>query len=167
MEDMSIRNFSWVIPGRLAGCAIPGGGVPGIAVLLDEDLAALSSRGIRRLVSLTDMPRDFESTCLSNGLEWVSYPIPNKGLPESLKAARRLVGDIVSAIRSDIPVCVHCYAGVGRAGLVLSSVVGVYYNLSAEEAIARVREVRKAFDSVEQEQFVKEILDAGPQRPGR
>ncbi len=158
---MSIRNFSWVIRGKLAGCAIPGGGVPGMSVSLNEDLAGLFSKGIRRLVSLTGMPGDFGAVCLSNGLEWVSYPIPDQGLPENPNAANRLVTDIVEAIRTDTPVCVHCYAGVGRAGLVLSSVVGVYYNLPAKEAIARVRAVRRAFDSVEQEQFVKEILDAG------
>jgi protein-tyrosine phosphatase len=153
-----VRNFSWVIPDRLAGAAVPGeGGSWGLEYLL-ADLRELVGKGIRRLVSLTDQARHFGPACRRVGLKWTYFPIRDFDVP------RRDAGfdDLVEGVRAEAAagraVCVHCYAGIGRTGLVLACVLGRYCSIDGQEAIRRLRDLRPALETGEQERFVRRYL---------
>jgi protein-tyrosine phosphatase len=160
-----IDNFSWVIRDKLAGSAIPdeayGGRTAlfGAGGLLATDLADLYGRGIRCLVSLTDRAADLGSHCRTAGLEWHYYPITDFGIPDSMESFDNLITAIIDSMNRDRPVCVHCFAGIGRTGLVLCCTVGRYLQLPAAQAIATVRDVRSALETREQESFVRRYLD--------
>jgi protein-tyrosine phosphatase len=160
-----IDNFSWVIAGKLAGSAIPDEAYSGRAALsgsggrLPTDLADLHARGIRCLVSLTDRAEDLGSHCRAVGLEWHYYPIPDFGIPDSIKSFDDLITTIIDSMNKNGPVCVHCFAGVGRTGLVLCCTVGRYLQLPAVRAIPAVRKIRSALETREQESFVQRYLD--------
>ena len=149
-----IRNFSWVIPRRLAGAALPGEGAPWSGEYLLSDLMELRAEGIRHLVSLTDYAREFAPYCRKAGLRWTYFPIRDFHVPENLARFAELVETLYGEIVAGQAVCVHCFAGIGRTGLVLACIVGMYYNIGGEAAIRRVRAVRPSLETVEQELFV-------------
>jgi hypothetical protein len=85
-------NFSWVLPGRLAGLSLPGLGEArdlrrgGLAA----ELAELRSLGLDCLVSLTDQAAGFGPACAAAGLSWEYFPIPEFDVPEDAPAFHRL-----------------------------------------------------------------------------
>jgi len=160
-----IDNFSWVIREKLAGSAIPDEAYGGRSALFGADgtvatdLADLYGRGIRCLVSLTERAADLGPHCRAAGLNWHYYPITDFGIPESVASFDNLITTIIDSMDRNRPVCVHCFAGVGRTGLVLCCTVGRYLRLPAAQAIAAVRGVRSALETREQEGFVHRYLD--------
>jgi hypothetical protein len=115
-----IDNFSWVIRDKLAGCAIPAEAYGGSSTILGSGRASgtgvvdLYERGIRALVSLTDRARDLEPYCRAAGLDWYYYPIADFGIPHSVESFDNLINTIIDSMNRNRPVCVHCFAGIGR-----------------------------------------------------
>ncbi len=157
---MALHNFSWVIPNRLAGSALPGGmiGVPDDYIL--SDLAELHEHGVRCLVSLQRMPVQFGELCDRAGLEWVHYPIEDFSVPRDRGGFDSLIDRLIDRMAQQTPVCVHCRAGVGRTGMVLASLVGAFLDIDGDRAIRAVRKTRSALDTPEQVAFVHEFCTA-------
>jgi hypothetical protein len=153
-------NFSWIIRDKLAGAALPGGSEYGLDRALEQDLADLHSQGIRCLVSLTDSASNLGPPCRSTGLIWHFYPITEFGIPGSIESLDTLITAIIGHMDRRQPVCVHCYAGIGRTGLVLCCTVGKYFHLSPSKAISTVRSVRSALETRDQERFVHRFLES-------
>jgi hypothetical protein len=156
---MALQNFSWVIPDRLAGSAMPGKSVHPVDAHVYTDLQELFTIGIRCLLSLRDMPEFFGGLCERAGIRWISYPIPDFGVPSDIKAFEQMVRNAVAVLKKDIPLCVHCYAGIGRTGIVLACIVGIYFSIDGEAAIEKVRNDRLALETDEQIVFVNTFLD--------
>lgn len=133
LTDPPVRNFSWVIPGELAGSAFPLG---------DEALAWLVSQEIREVISLSE---ELPPGLASSELESLHLPILDFTAP-SLALIDRAVDFIERRNANGRPVLVHCRAGYGRTGTILACYL-VATGLDAEGAIRRIRQLRP--DSVE------------------
>jgi atypical dual specificity phosphatase len=164
-------NFSWVIPGRLAGLSQPGLGEArdwrrearnlrrgGLA----SQLAELRALGVDCLVSLTDSAAAFGPPCAAAGLSWEYFPIPEFDIPEDSAAFHSLVERLLARLARGQALAVHCYAGVGRTGLLLACLLGRLERLPGEEAIRRLRLLRPALETPEQEEFVRRYLREHP-----
>lgn len=152
---MGLANFSWVIPGKLAGSAMPGAETDSIA----EDIEYLARYGIRLLVSLETPVEDITDMCHDAGIDWHLFPIPDFGIPPDDKLFSELVATCTKAMDDGQPVCVHCRAGIGRTGLMLSCIVGSHLHLPADKAIAAVRRSRDAVETGKQKQFISTFLN--------
>lgn len=155
---MAIHNFSWVIQNKLAGSALPGRDAFGITDLILSDMKELYNSGIRCLISLTDMACDFSDICENAGLKWVYYPIPDFGVPDDMESYKKIIDIAIEYINNDMPVCVHCYAGIGRTGIVLSSIVSSYHSVNTEDAIQFIRKNRTAIETGSQIRFVDDFV---------
>ncbi|MBD3239067.1 MAG: hypothetical protein GF331_00670 [Chitinivibrionales bacterium] len=165
--QMSLHNFSWVIPQKLAGSALPGGmiGVPDDYIL--SDLGELREHGVHCVVSLQRMPQDFGRLCKQSRLEWIHFPIEDFSTPNDRASFDELVDELIAHMESNRPVCVHCRAGVGRTGMVLACVVGAYLGIDGDRATRAVRKTRPALDTPEQVAFVHEFCAARMQASAR
>ena len=152
---MGVSNFSWVIPGKLAGCALPYFGHGG------SDAAWLAEQGVGMLVSFVKPDGDPKGECSRNGIEWVYYPIIDYGVPSDEGAFRKLIDGALAAVNEGRGVCFHCYAGIGRTGMALACALGKLLLLDAEQAIATVRKTRASIESESQEKFTRRFLDGG------
>jgi atypical dual specificity phosphatase len=124
------QGFSWIEKPLLAALARPSS---------PEDLHWLRAQGIQVLVSLTeDRPRR-DWTEEANLLVF-HEPLEDME-PPSQEQLDRSVSAITRALDKNMPVAVHCGAGLGRTGVVLAGYF-VTRGMSAANAIARVRRLR-------------------------
>jgi atypical dual specificity phosphatase len=150
---LSVENFSWVIPQKIAGCAVPD------FADWDDNAAWLAERGVNVLISLVMPYGPADKMCAQAGIEWVHYPIEDFKTPTNMHTFTSLIDQIVEYMKNDRGVCVHCHAGIGRTGLVLSCAVGKYLSLSSEMAKSTVRQMRVAIETAAQEEFIRKFLD--------
>jgi protein-tyrosine phosphatase len=157
------------LPGRLGLTFLPGKRgasvrYPGRVYQRDtaEDLAALRTTGVRRLVLLVEdeeLARWGDPQIIelgrAAGVDVRRHPLVDGAAPGSQVAMVDILADVDEG-RAFGDVAVACMGGVGRSGTVAACAL-VRAGRSAREAIERVRQVRHptAVETDAQQQFVR------------
>jgi len=155
--------------GRLAIMPRPRGGD-----WLEEEISSWQHMGIGRIVSaLTveetaelDLKRERE-ICEKFGIDFIAFPIADRGLPPSRNAALDLIRRLEQRLAQGEKVAIHCRQGVGRAALLAACVLtasGVNPALAWERiAVARGCTVPDTSAQKEWvEQFTHDLLTSLP-----
>ena len=140
----SPSNFSWLIPGEVAGSGFPGS---------HGAIDWLKRQGVDVIVSLTTEEID-SVYAEKRGMRVHRLPLVNmEGAdPEALDRAVDLMKS-----KPGGTVLVHCLAGSGRTGMVLSAYLIREKGRIAEEAIGEVRRLRPgSLDRRVQQRAVRE-----------
>jgi protein-tyrosine phosphatase len=144
-------------PGKLALAARPRGGD-----WLQDEISNWKRAGIGSVVSLLtpeeekDLDlRDESRESSAHGLEFISFPIPDRQVPRSeakLAAALDKISDVLSAGKN---VVVHCRQGVGRSGLVAACLL-VKNGMSPGAAVEKVSAARGVAipETIEQREWI-------------
>jgi hypothetical protein len=105
--------------GRLAVAARPRGGD-----WLEDEASGWRRAGIDVIVSLLEADEaaqldlvDEAKAAGANGIRFMSFPIPDRGVPASAAAAVSLIAAISDALEKGDNVAVDCRQGVGRSGV--------------------------------------------------
>jgi atypical dual specificity phosphatase len=134
-------NFSWVVEGKLAGCGLP---------VTHDEFEWLVENGIKSIVTVREVPLPSKWFDGSD-VDYMHLEVEDFGAP-SLEDLDKAVGFIDDEIGKDRPVMVHCAAGKGRTGAVLAAYLVKNQNLTASQAIEKVRSMRPgSIQSVAQE----------------
>jgi protein-tyrosine phosphatase len=81
--------------------------------------------------------------CQKKGIEFISFPIPDGGVPASPKAALELARSLKARLEAGKTVAIHCRAGVGRCPT-LAACVLLLAGIDVDEAFDRIQAVRGA-----------------------
>lgn len=122
-------NFSWLINNKLAGSGMPTS---------FEEIIWIQKQGVKSIVTMTE---DGLPASWLDGVKYLHVPTEDFAAPD-IDRIDSAVEFIHQRIRSKEPVMVHCAAGIGRTGTILASYLIKYENMTAKEAIEKVREQR-------------------------
>ncbi len=130
-------------PGRLAVSARPRGGD-----WLKDDIASWKRAGINTVLSLltSDEERDLDlrdeaGEVRAQGMEFTSFPIPDRQTPRSEAKVAEVLEGITRALSTGKNVLVHCRQGIGRSGLVATCLL-VKKGMSPGAAVKSVSAAR-------------------------
>ena len=135
---------------------------------IEDEFQGIARFGINKIVSLLEPLEEYEvglreeaSLSKKNGIEFVSFPIEDRGLPTSLTDFSKFISVLNTDIANGISTAVHCRAGIGRAGIVVASVL-VCNGMRVEAAFELVSEKRGGSvpDTEEQKKWVLTNQDA-------
>ena len=138
-----LSEFYWIeAPGvpRLATMARPRAGD-----WLEDEVAHWARSGVGMVVSLLapdeidDLQLGMEAAlCRRSGIEYRSFPIPDRGVPDDAGAARCFAAEIADTGKT---IAIHCRAGIGRASI-MAALVLIWRGMGAEAALHAIEKVR-------------------------
>ena len=135
-------NFSWIIEEKLAGSAIPTS---------KEEIDWIKQEGVRSIVTIREEPLEDEWI---KDVNYLHVHSNDMGIPEFSDLVNS-VDFINQRITNDEPVMVHCLAGLGRTGTILACYLIKYEDMTADDAIEKVRRERHgSIQSFSQEEII-------------
>ena len=109
---------------------------PVLGEWIKDEFAGIAAFGIKRVVSLLEADEateiglgDERALCEENGMEFLSYPIIDRGLPSSLADFSQFTLKLYETISGGQATVLHCRAGIGRTGIMAAGVLLIGYVL--------------------------------------
>lgn len=100
---------------------------------LADEIAGYQRLGVQTIVSLLESNEareldlvDEASFCRAANLQFLSFPIADRGVPSNCVEFAKFVESIALRLRSGHSVAIHCRAGIGRSGLLAACVLGTF-----------------------------------------
>ena len=113
---------------------------------LDDEVAYWKHSGVDIVVSLLepDEIRDLGlerevALCEENGIRYLSFPIPDRGIPETAETAMLFAADIAS---QGAAIAIHCRAGIGRSSIMAAAVL-VSIGVAPDAALMTIQAARR------------------------
>ncbi len=144
-RQVILPNFSWLVEYKLAALSYPES---------EDAFTLLWKMGIRALINLTEEPLP-EEILKEVGILTEHIPVVDFTAP-TLKQVEQALAMIHFYLGRNMPVAVHCIAGLGRTGTILACYL-VGEGKSADEAIAVIRRWRHgSVETLDQEAVIHE-----------
>lgn len=138
---------------------------------LQDEMARLKKNGFDTILSLLEQNESSELGLVqekaiveANGMQWLSFPIPDRGVSTSLWRAVELLQRLDQSLSNGTNVAIHCRQGVGRSAMIAAALLVLQsasvQKISAANAFERIQRVRGTSvpDTVEQRSWVEALI---------
>lgn len=139
--------------GRLAIVPRPRGGD-----WLKDEVSDWREVGIDRVVSLltpdevTELELEAEKElCEAHGIRFVSFPIPDRGVPASQHATADLVRNLDESLEKGKTIALHCRQGIGRSALIAALLDPVRLHNSGGFSRTEINRIQKLVEENREE----------------
>jgi protein-tyrosine phosphatase len=148
--------------GRLGIMARPRGGE-----WLEDEITAWKRELVDLAVSLLSPAEVSElslhneaSICRKHDIEFISFPMLDKSIPDTHAYASALISKIADALNEGNNVAIHCRMGIGRSALIVASVL-ITQGISVDDAFQQISAARglSVPDTDEQVQWVRNFAE--------
>jgi len=116
---------------------------------LEDEICGLSKLGVNVVVSLLDFSeilelglREENKICEANDIEYLSFPIKDRSVPESPTQTMRFVRNLHLQLLGGQSIVIHCRAGIGRSGLIAACLL-VHAHEPPRKAFEQISKARK------------------------
>ena len=132
---------------------------------LEDEVAHWRRSGVGLVVSLLegDEVRELglerrESLCEANGIAFLSFPIPDREVPDA-QCAKRFAQGIA---QGDKAIAIHCRAGIGRASIMAAAIL-VNRGFAPDDALLAIERARRLPipDTAAQRAWVMDLAASG------
>lgn len=147
-------------PGRLAVIGRPRGGD-----WLEDEVSAWQTAGLDVIVSLLE-PEEAaqlellaeETLAQSKNVQFISFPIPDRGVPASTRDVLVLFAKIAGKLEEGKKVAIHCRQSVGRSGMAAAGLL-ITAGMGVDQAIEVVSAARgqDVPETVEQLRWIRHL----------
>ena len=121
---------------------------PRAAEWLQDEVQGWSENDVSVVVSLLEGEEIYDlglaeeaNLCRFADIEFLSFPIPDRGVPPDASAARGLADRLLTFAQEGKAVAIHCRAGIGRSSLVAAMTL-ILSGLTANEALEAIGAAR-------------------------
>ncbi len=115
---------------------------------IEDEFIGISKEGINQIVSLLENHESYEvglqneaDLANKNNIEFISFPIKDRGLPNSVSEFSKFTKTLYSQIADGKNTVIHCRAGIGRTGIVAAGVL-LHCGFGAVEAFNHISNKR-------------------------
>ena len=135
---------------------------------LEDEILSLKMSGVGVIASLLERAESAEldivgeqALCEANGLLFLPFPIPDRGVPQSEREALDFARSLSDHLREGKSVVIHCRQGVGRSALIAACVMAVG-GVSVDEAFEKIENARGCAvpDTPEQRGWVARVAES-------
>jgi protein-tyrosine phosphatase len=131
-------------PGKLAIAARPRGDD-----WLEDDILNLKKVGVDVIVCLLEEDElqelglaQEEPLCKSNGVTFISFPIQDYFVPESVSRTKEVCLELSEYLNQGKSVVIHCRQGIGRSSII-AAVVLKSMGMTINDALEKISKARK------------------------
>jgi protein-tyrosine phosphatase len=115
---------------------------------IEDEFVGIANEGINSIVSLLEFHESYElglqnekQLAEKNGMEFLSFPLQDRGLPNSVNKFKIFTKDLYHQIAGGKNIVIHCRAGIGRTGVVAAGVL-LHCGFEPHEAFKHISEKR-------------------------
>ena len=137
---------------------------------LGDEMRGWRDAGVNVIVSLLEEQEAVQLglseeavAAAAEGIRFMSFPIPDRGVPASGPAASSLIAAVLDSVNAGENVAIHCRQSVGRSGMIAAAVLASS-GMNPDEAIRTVSSARELTvpETVEQRSWVERLRPLRP-----